>query len=54
MGLSIAKWIVSVAAWRHFGGDDDKRGEGATFIDRFPCGEPEAKKGETGKNTKIK
>ena len=53
LGLSIAKWIVS----SHDGAIlvESKRGEGATFIDRFPLWvEPEAKKGETGKNTKIK
>ena len=53
LGLSIAKWIVS----SHDGAIlvESKRDEGATFIDRFPLWvEPEAKKGETGKNTKIK
>lgn len=53
LGLSIAKWIVS----SHDGTIlvESKRGEGATFIDRFPLwAEPEGKKGETGKSTKIK
>ena len=53
LGLSIAKWIVS----SHDGTIlvESKRGEGSTFIDRFPLwAEPEGKKGETGKNTKIK
>lgn len=53
LGLSIAKWIAS----SHDGAIlvESKRGEGATFIDRFPLWvEPEAKKGETCKNTKIK
>ena len=52
LGLSIAKWIVS----SHDGAIlvESKRGEGATFIDRFPLwAEPEVKK-EIGKNGKIK
>ena len=52
LGLSIAKWIVS----SHDGAIlvESKRGEGATFIDRFPLwAEPEVKK-EMGKNGKIK
>lgn len=53
LGLSIAKWIAN----SHDGTIlvESKRGEGATFIDRFPLWtEPEGKKEEAGRNTKTK